>query len=101
MISRVLAQAQEAITDTMEKVRSIPSETLDQIGVAVSSKTTWAGALGGFAGWVASVNWLGVAGLLIAIAGFLTNLYFARRRDKREEAETAARIATLKERRKL
>lgn len=101
MSSRVLVQAQEAITDTMEKVRSIPSETMDQIGVAVSSKTTWAGALGGMAGWIASVNWLGVAGLLIAIAGFMTNLYFARRRDKREEAETAARIAALKERCKL
>lgn len=99
MISRVLVQAQEAITDIMVKVRAIPNETVDQIGVAVSSKTTWAGALGGFAGWVASVNWLGVAGLLIAIAGFLTNLYFARRRDKREEVESAARIAALKSRR--
>lgn len=99
MTNRVLMQAQEAIADTMGKVRAIPSETLDQVGVAVSSKTTWAGALGGMAGWLASINWLGVAGLLIAIAGFLTNLYFARRRDKREEVESAARIAALKSRR--
>lgn len=98
MSDRPLVQAQEAIVSTLEKVRSVPSDTIDQIGVAVSSKTTWAGALGGFAGWLASVNWLGVAGLLIAVAGFLTNLYFARRRDRREEAESAARIAAMKER---
>lgn len=101
MSDRPLVQAQEAIVNTLDKVRSIPSDTVDQIGVAVSTKTTWAGALGGFAGWLASVNWLGIAGLAIAVAGFLTNLYFARRRDKREEAESAARIAEIKERCRL
>lgn len=60
-----------------------------------ASKVTQGGAVVGIAGWLAA-NWVGVAGVLIAFAGFAVNVYFQRRRDKREEAESQARLDQIR-----
>lgn len=66
------------------------------VGAAIANKVTQAGAATGLAGWLVSVNWIGWAGVAIALAGFSVNLYFQRRRDQREQAESAARIEALR-----
>ena len=69
---------------------------MEVVGASVANKTTVAGALTGAVGWLAQVNWLGLSGVLIAILGLLVNFYFQHRRDKREAAESAARIEAIK-----
>ncbi|MOA36852.1 hypothetical protein D3C78_1583990 [compost metagenome] len=57
-----------------------------------------AGAATGLVGWLAQVNWIGIAGVIIAALGLAANIYFQIRRDRREAAESTARIEALKER---
>ena len=66
------------------------------VGAAVANKVTQVGAAAGLTGWLMSVNWIGWAGVAIALAGFGVNLYFQRRRDKREQTESLARIEALR-----
>lgn len=64
---------------------------VDAIAVSISNKGMVGGALAGVFGWAAQVNWIGLCGVLIALAGLLGNLYFQHRRDKREQAEREER----------
>jgi 4-hydroxybenzoate polyprenyltransferase len=63
---------------------------------AVSDKATLGGAATGVIGWLASINWIGLLGVAIALMGLIANVYFQHRRDKREQLETAARIEALR-----
>ncbi|WP_447593564.1 holin [Aquipseudomonas campi] len=79
-------------------------EGLLELGQAAASKATWLGAIVGvfgylksLFGWVADVNWIGLSGVLIALAGLGMNYYFSKRRDRREQAESNARIEALRE----
>lgn len=71
------------------------SESVIEAGVAVSSKTTIAGAAASVVGWAAQINWIGLAGVGIALLGLLVNAYFQHRRDRREQAESEARVRAL------
>ncbi|MGL4351801.1 MAG: holin [Plesiomonas shigelloides] len=71
---------------------------LDDTAVQVANRTTEAGAVTGVVGWLASVNWIGWFGVMIALGGFAANIYFQRKRDKREQAESEARLQALKDR---
>lgn len=66
------------------------------IGASIGNKAMLAGAGTSVVGGLTSVNWLGMTGAAVAILGLLVNLYFQHRRDKREAAESAARIEALK-----
>jgi len=44
------------------------------------------------------VNWIGIAGVVVAMLGLLINFYFQVRRDRREAVESAARNEELRER---
>ncbi|MCZ4321450.1 holin [Pseudomonas anguilliseptica] len=70
---------------------------IEAVGASVANKFTFGGAATGFIGWLAQVNWIGLAGVLIALAGLAANYYFQHRRDKREQEESAARIQALRE----
>lgn len=98
MPNRLMTRVRETTGDAFDHLRNLSTETIDNIGIVATNKTMWGGAWGGVVGWLANVNWLGLAGFLIALAGLVANVYFMRRRDKREEAESAARIAALKDR---
>jgi uncharacterized membrane protein YebE (DUF533 family) len=71
--------------------------TIDQVASSVSDKVTWTGAFTGLLGWFAQVNWIGLVGAVVAVGGLAANVYFQHRRDKREAAESAARIAALQD----
>lgn len=58
--------------------------------VAATNKTTAGGAVTAVAGAVSDTGWIGLAGVGIALLGLLVNLYFQRKRDKRQEADSAA-----------
>ena len=64
---------------------------IEVVGISAANKTTFWGAFTGAFGWLAQVNWIGLAGFIIALLGFLANLYFQHRRDKREQAEREER----------
>ncbi len=66
------------------------TETMDTV-IAASLKTTIGGSGVGAAGFMAHINWLGVAGLLIGAAGLAVNIYYQRKRDAREEADREER----------
>ena len=68
---------------------------VEVLGASSASKVTQGGAVAGVFGWLASVNWIGLSGVLIALLGLLMNWYFQRRRDRRESAESAARIRAI------
>ncbi len=78
--------------------QSIKRMNLDDVAIRAASRTTDAGAITGVVGWAAQVNWIGWAGVLVAVVGLFANLYYQRRRDRREQAESEARMAALRER---
>ena len=70
---------------------------VEVVGASIAQKVPTAGAAAGFLGWLSQVNWVGLTGALVAIAGLLMNWYFQRRRDRREADESAARIQALRD----
>ncbi|MNJ17894.1 hypothetical protein D3C77_121850 [compost metagenome] len=76
---------------------SHPEGLVEAVGASVANKGMLTGAATGLVGWISQVNWIGIAGVAIAVLGFLVNTYFQVRKDRREAAESAARIAALKE----
>lgn len=68
---------------------------VEAVGASVANKGMLVGASTGFVGWLSQVNWVGFAGVAIALIGFLVNTYFQIRKDRREAAESQARIQAL------
>lgn len=71
---------------------------IEAAGITVANKSMGVGAATGLLGFFASVNWLGLMGVLVGLVGLIANIYFQIRRDRRESAESRARMAALKER---
>lgn len=69
---------------------------VDAAVASFASKTTTAGAATGAFGFLMSSTFFGLAGVFIAVVGFLVNLHFQRRRDKREQEEHLARMAEIR-----
>lgn len=74
-----------------------PEGVVEAVGASVANKGMLVGGVAGVAGWVTQVNWIGVTGALVAVVGLLVNVYFQARRDRREAAESAARIEAMRE----
>lgn len=61
----------------------------------VATKATYAtytGAGASVLGFITSIDWVALTGLLVAVVGFLLNAYFQFKRNKREELESMLRI---------
>lgn len=67
--------------------------TLEQAHEAASKAGMLWGGVGGLMGWLASINWLGLAGFAAAVSGALLNAWIIVRRDRREQREAAQRKA--------
>lgn len=74
-----------------------PESIVEVVGASVANKGMMVGAATGFAGWLSQVNWIGIAGVVVAVLGLLISTYFQIRRDRREHAESAARIQALRD----
>lgn len=74
-----------------------PESIVEVVGASVASKGMMVGGATGLVGWLSQVNWIGIAGVVVAVLGLLINLYFQVRKDRREGAESAARIEALRE----
>lgn len=74
-----------------------PEGIVEVVGASVANKGMMVGAATGFVGWLSQVNWIGIAGVLVAVFGLLVNAYFQARRDRREAAESEARIQSIRE----
>lgn len=71
---------------------------LDDAAITAANRATEAGAATGVLGWATQVNWIGWAGVLIALGGLFANLFYQRRRDRRERTEHEARMEAIKSR---
>ncbi|MBF8733088.1 holin [Pseudomonas guariconensis] len=76
---------------------SKPEGIVEAVGASVANKGMLVGATTGVAGWLTQVNWIGFIGVALAALGFLVNTYFQIRKDRRESAESQARIQALRE----
>ncbi|MFA3655961.1 holin [Acinetobacter baumannii] len=68
------------------------SQAVEVIATTVGSKATYAGGTATLVGWAASVDWLAVTGVLIALAGFALNAYFQIKKNRREDLESRMRM---------
>lgn len=68
-------------------------QAIDATVLAVSNKATVLGGGTSLLGFVASMNWLGILGFLIALTGLLVSWYYSSKKNAREEAEHKARMA--------
>lgn len=75
-----------------------PESIVEVVGASVASKGMITGGAVGFVGWLSQVNWIGMAGVAVAVLGLVISTYFQIRKDRREAAESAARLEALKER---
>lgn len=66
---------------------------IDTAVTAAASKATYAGAAVTGAGKVLNAETVMLIGLIVTIAGFLVNVFFQWRRDRRERREHEARMA--------
>jgi Trk-type K+ transport system membrane component len=75
-----------------------PESIVEVVGASVANKGMIVGGAAGMVGWLSQVNWIGIAGVVVAVLGLLINFYFQVRRDRREAVESAARNEELRER---
>ncbi|UEH06683.1 holin [Pseudomonas sp. HN8-3] len=75
-----------------------PESIVEVVGASVANKGMLVGGAAGMVGWLSQVNWIGIAGVVVAVVGLLINLFFQVRKDRRESIESAARLEALKER---
>ncbi len=81
----------------VERTGAMPAQTVDTALVAIGNKATQAGAGTSLVSWILSSNFGVWVGILIGVAGFLMQLYFNQRRDKREQSEYEMRMSRAKE----
>jgi hypothetical protein len=74
-----------------------PESIVEVVGASVANKGMIVGAGAGMVGFFAQVNWIGVAGVVVAVLGLMVNFYFQVRKDRREHAESQARIQALRD----
>ena len=72
-----------------------PAGIVVVVGASIANKGMAVGAVTGAVGWLSQVNWIGIAGVVVAVIGLLVSTYFQMRRDRREHAESQARIQAL------
>ena len=79
----------------LKKACPMKTETIESIA-DIGSKVTTVGASASMIGTFLMNNMIGVIGLLIALAGYLTNVYYKHKADKRHAAESEMRLQLLR-----
>jgi hypothetical protein len=70
----------------------IEQNTLDASMAAVGTKATYTGAGAAGLGWVLSSEFGILVGVVIGVCGFLVQLYYSHKRDRREQLEHEHRM---------
>ena len=70
-------------------------EQIDNIAQQLATPTTLTGAGTGLVGFFASSYFIGLVGVLVALAGFLVNWYYKARDDRRAQREHEMRMKRL------
>lgn len=70
----------------------IPTEAVEAASISVGTKATFVGGGGAVVSSFLQSNLLGICGLLIAALGYLTSVYFQRRKDARDQIEHERRM---------
>lgn len=73
-------------------MRDQAASSVAEMAAGVSAKTTYFGGGASIFGMIASIDWLALAGFFIALFGFLLNVYFQIKKNKREEKESDLRM---------
>lgn len=80
------------------RLREIIEAIPDASAISVSTKATIGASGTGLFASVAQWNWTAIVASAVAVVGLAANLYFQRRRDKRERELHQAQLAALRER---
>lgn len=70
----------------MQQVEEVTSGAASAVA-AVATKATYTGSTAAIAGFAISSDWLSAAGFIVALLGFVVNLWFKIKHDKREDRE--------------
>lgn len=81
----------DSILDTVEATK----HTVDAAVASAATKAMGGGTVAAVVGWVSSSEGIATLGFLLTIAGFIVNLIFQFRRDKREQRLLALQTAKL------
>lgn len=73
-----------------------PSSSIDAVGSSLGAKAMEGGTVTTALGWLTSNNVIALLGLGVAVLGFIVNLYFQYRRDRREHEFQVAKLAAMK-----
>lgn len=71
----------------------------DTIGVMTGKAATYGGGASAFLFGLSASEFAAIVGATVAVLGYLTQLYFNRRRERRESDEHAARMAQYRRQR--
>jgi hypothetical protein len=77
-------------------MHEVHDHTADAAFAAIGSKVTYTGAGTAVFAWLTSSQAGVLAGIVLGIVGFLVNLYFKRREDKRQQVEHDARMRAIR-----
>lgn len=68
---------------------------IDTAAASAANTATASGAAVGIVGWLTQINWIGLSGVAVAIAGLLISIHFQRRNDRRAEELHLAKMRAL------
>lgn len=71
-------------------------DAIDAAAATFGSKATYTGGGAAVIGGVTSNELLTIVGVVVAVLGFITNLYFQHKRDMREEREHQRRMEHMR-----
>lgn len=71
-------------------------EQSDAVGVMAGKVATYGGGSAALIFGMSAAEIAAIVGAIVAVAGYLTQLYFSRKRERREMAEHQARMAEFK-----
>ena len=80
------------------QIRDLIEAIPDSSAISLSAKATIGGSGAGIFASIADWNWTAICASLVAVIGLAANLYFQRRRDRRERELHKAQMAALRAR---
>lgn len=76
-------------------MNEIPRQAVDHALAATASKATYTGSATTMAGWALSNEFIALGGFALAVLGFVINLYFKVKEDRRQQAAHDAHMLEI------